>query len=91
MTQKIIDLGKSSSQYIFTMIFAAIGVYIGVRVSLAEINVNIMWLKEDVKEMKHVDDVQDGSIFELQKDNYFIKGKLGVTDIRGATKSQGKE
>ena len=91
MKEKAIEIGKSTSQYFLTALFAAIGVYVGIKVSLAEINVNIMWLKEDVREMKHVDEIQNGSIFDLQKDNYFIKGKLGITDIRGENKSEGKQ
>lgn len=85
------DIGKMLIPDIKTIIMAAIGAYIGVKVSIAEINININWLKEDIKELKHNDEIHDNSITDLQKDNFLIKGKMGLYNVRGATKLQGKE
>ncbi len=45
MTQKIIDFGKSLTHYIFTAVFAAIGVYIGLKINIAEMQKDIEYTK----------------------------------------------
>jgi hypothetical protein len=87
MTQKIIDLGKSSVQYILTMIFAAIGVYVGLRVNETEQKMINQYQNEAIKELKYDRDILWNTTFNLQIDNAIICEKLGINRTRG-TKSE---
>jgi len=57
MVQKIVDLGKSSVQYLLTAFFAAIGVYIGISVSLAEMKKDIEYTKSTAR--KNADYIEE--------------------------------
>lgn len=52
MTQKIIDIGKGSVHYLLTLLFAAIGVYVGNRISMAEMKKDINFLQKDVSRIE---------------------------------------
>jgi hypothetical protein len=45
MTQKTIEIGKTLTHYVLTSFFAAVGVYVGLRITLAEMKKDIEYTK----------------------------------------------
>jgi hypothetical protein len=90
MTQKIIDIGKGSVQYLLTLVFAAIGVYVGMRITLAEIKTEQRFLKEEMTEIKKDVTTLWNTTLSLQIDNAIVCRQLGIERTR-SDKSPGKE
>ena len=90
MTQKLIDIGKNSTQYLLTLLFAAIGTYVGMRITLAEIKTEQRFMKEEIIEIKKdVTTLWNGQL-SLQIDNAIVCRQLGIERTR-SDKSPGKE
>ena len=90
MTQKIIDFGKSSVQYLLTMLFAAIGVYVGLIVNETEQKMINQYQTEQIKELKDDCVVLWNTTLSLQIDNAVICKELGIERTRSG-KPNGKE
>ena len=97
MTQKVIDFGKSSVQYLLTMLFAAIGVYVGLKVNETEQRMinqfqdrEMLEIRNIQKEIKQDVTILWNTTLSLQIDNAVICKELGIERTRSG-KSNGKE
>ena len=88
--QKIIDFGKSSVQYLLTMLFAAIGVYVGLKVKETEQKMINQYQTDQIKQLKDDCGILWNTTLSLQIDNAVICRQLGIERTRSG-KSQGKE
>lgn len=91
MVQKIIDIGRNSTQYLLTLLFAAIGTYVGMQINLAEMKAEQKYLRKDVDRIENAQSILWETTYNLQTDNAIICKELGIERTRGAQSKNGKE
>lgn len=81
--QSVINFGKSSTHYFLTLLFAAIGTYVGAKVTLAELKKDNEKQDSEIMEIKNHNIIYDKAVWVLQGDLQFVKGYLKINSTRG--------
>ena len=84
---KLISIGKDTLRYLLTALFAAVGVYIGIRVSMSEMQNNIANNAKDIHRIEMNDinwlktksDLYGNNIFYLQMNQSSLFNRFNLT------------
>lgn len=82
--EQLIDFSKSATRYILTLVFAAVGTYVGIELNMRDMQNDIVTNKTNIVAVDKANKINGQSIFELQINQSGIiqQGKYDVPYLK---------